>query len=70
MKDKDGLFLPLEDGYYAIMREDNFFGMNHWDLTFVQLRKVMYHATLSKPISTEEIKEQFEFYKQLIGGLK
>lgn len=64
----DGTFLPLEDGYFAIQQKDNLWGFEHWDLSFIKDNKLMFHATLEKPMTIEKIKEEFEFYKSLIGG--
>lgn len=63
----DGTFLPLEDGYFAIQQKDNFMGYEHWDLSFIKDNKLMFHATLKKPMTIDEIKEEFESYKSLIG---
>lgn len=63
----DGTFLPLEDGYFAIQQKDSFMGFEHWDLSFIKDSKLMFHATLEKPMTIEKIKEEFEFYKSLMG---
>ena len=60
------------NGYTGVMEKGNFFGYKHWDFTIYKDGKMIYHATLSKPYTEEEMKKQVdgfpEFYQILCGG--
>ena len=61
-----------ENGYTGVMEKGNFFGFKHWDFTIYKDNRMVFHSTLSKPYTEEEMKREVDnfpkFLKMLTEG--
>lgn len=59
------------NGFTGTMFPDEFMGIKHFDLCVhdTKTRKLMYHATLEKPMTYEEVKKFVDDFPNLLEEL-
>ena len=60
------------NGFTGIMFPDEFMGIKHYDLCVrdTKTKKLMYHATLQKPMTYEEVKKFVDEFPDFLEDLR
>ena len=59
-----------ENGYEGVQKPGNFFGYKHWDFTIYKDGNMVFHSSLQRPYTDDELKVQVDTFPEFLKMLE